>query len=191
MFEKIKGKNKNGSISSSNGYLEQLENILENIQTNIKKALELIRTGQVDEELLKESLKSSGLGLEESDAQTVIEGVFNGQAMVGSDGKEYLVPPNYASKSKLIEGDLMKLTITHNGSFVYKQIGPTDREQLIATLTKNDSTSEYYALTEDGKKWKLLNAAVTYFHGKPGDKVVIVVPKGGKSTWAAVENLIK
>lgn len=191
MFEKIKGKNKDGGLKEENGYLDQLEYILENIQTNIKKALELIRTGQVDEELLKDSLKASGVNLENRETESVVEGVFNGQSMVGSDGKEYLVPPNYASKSKLVEGDLMKLSITKNGSFIYKQIGPVDREQLIATLTKNDSTGEYYALTDDGKKWKLLNAAVTYFHGRPGDKVVIVVPKGGKSTWAAVENLIK
>jgi len=188
MFDKIKGKNKE---DLDNDYLLQLEEVLENINVNIKRALELVRTGQVDEELLIESIKSNSLGLETSDAKSVVEGVFNGTAMVGSDGKEYIIPPNYASKSKLVEGDLMKLTITANGSFVYKQIGPVDREQLIATLTKNDSTGEYYALTEDGKKWKLLNAAVTYFHGKAGDKIVIVVPKGGKSAWSAVENLIK
>ena len=34
----------------------------------------------------------------------VVEGVFDGQNMVGSDGKIYSVPPNYASKSKLVEG---------------------------------------------------------------------------------------
>lgn len=191
MFEKKKNKNNNDFFDNEYGYQQQLEEILENIQANIKTALELVKTGQIDEETLKKSIKSSSLGLEEKDAQSVVEGVFNGQAMVGSDGKEYIVPPNYASKSKLIEGDMMKLTITSNGSFVYKQIGPIAREQLVATLTKNDATGEYYALTDDGKKWKLLNAAVTYFHGHPGDKVVIVVPKGSKSTWAAVENLIK
>ncbi|MBU1164014.1 hypothetical protein KKA15_00455 [Patescibacteria group bacterium] len=188
MFDKIKGKNKD---YLDNEFLDQLEGVLENIQTNVKKALELVRTGQVDEELLKESIKSNSLGLEADNANSVVEGVFNGQIMIGSDGKEYVIPPNYASKSKLVEGDLMKLTITGNGSFVYKQIGPVDREQIIATLTKNDSTGEYYALTDDGKKWKLLNAAVTYFHGKAGDKIVVVVPKGGKSAWGAVENLIK
>jgi hypothetical protein len=32
---------------------------------------------------------------------------------------------------------------------------------------------------------------VTYFHGVPGDDVVIIVPKDGNSKWAAVENIIK
>ena len=36
------------------------------------------------------------------------------QIMIGPDGKNYPVPANYASKSKLIEGDILKLTITPN-----------------------------------------------------------------------------
>ena len=50
-----------------------------------------------------------------------LEGVFNGEKMLGSDGKEYTVPPNYASKSKLVEGDIMKLTFAPNGRFFYKK----------------------------------------------------------------------
>ena len=37
----------------------------------------------------------------------ILEGVFDGQNMVGSDGRQYIVPPNYASKSKLVEGDIL------------------------------------------------------------------------------------
>ncbi|MBU1146566.1 hypothetical protein KKD80_03410, partial [Patescibacteria group bacterium] len=40
--------------------------------------------------------------------ERIMEGVFNGQNMIGADGKEYLVPANYASKSKLVEGDILK-----------------------------------------------------------------------------------
>ena len=57
----------------------------------------------------------------------VIEGVFDGQNMVGSDGKTYPVPANYASKSKLVQGDILKLTIAEDGAFLYKQIGPIPR----------------------------------------------------------------
>ena len=52
---------------------------------------------------------------EETDG-TVVEGTFDGQIMVGSDGKQYPAPANYASKSKLVEGDVLKLTITSDGS---------------------------------------------------------------------------
>ena len=65
--------------------------------------------------------------VEDIEDGTVVQGSFDGQIMQGSDGKQYPVPANYASKSKLIEGDILKLTITSDGSFIYKQIGPADR----------------------------------------------------------------
>jgi len=118
----------------------------------------------------------------------VIEGVFDGECMVGPDGKEYSVPANYASKSKLIEGDILKLTITPNGTFIYKQIGPIERERLVGKL-KRHGENEFTVSVED-KSWRVLNASVTYFKGADGDETVILVPKNGESKWAAVENII-
>lgn len=118
----------------------------------------------------------------------VIEGVFDGECMVGPDGKEYSVPANYASKSKLVEGDILKLTITPNGTFIYKQIGPIERERLIGKL-KRHGENEFTVSVED-KSWRVLNASVTYFKGSDGDETVILVPKNGDSKWAAVENII-
>jgi len=120
----------------------------------------------------------------------VVEGVFDGRGMVGSDGKSYLVPPNYASKSKLVEGDMLKLTITPKGSFIYKQIGPIERSRLIGTLGFDQTIGEFYA-TSDNRRWNVLKASVTYFKGDPSDEVVLLVPKNAPSKWAAVENIIK
>jgi hypothetical protein len=120
----------------------------------------------------------------------VVEGVFDGQNMVGSDGKIYSVPPNYASKSKLVEGDLLKLTITGSGSFIYKQIGPIERVRIVAELGFDPTVGEYYA-THDNRRWNVLKASVTYFKGDPSDEAVVLVPKNGPSKWAAVENVIK
>lgn len=120
----------------------------------------------------------------------VVEGVFDGRGMVGSDGKSYLVPPNYASKSKLVEGDMLKLTITPKGSFIYKQIGPIERSRLIGSLGYDQTIGEFYA-TSDNRRWNVLKASVTYFKGEPGDEVVLLVPKNAPSRWAAVENVIK
>jgi len=64
----------------------------------------------------------------------VIEGVFDGQNMVGSDAKTYPVPANYASKSKLVQGDILKLTIAEDGAFLYKQIGPIPRKQIVGVF---------------------------------------------------------
>lgn len=119
--------------------------------------------------------------------ERIVEGVFNGEKMVGADGKEYLVPANYASKSKLVEGDMMKLTITNAGKFLYKQIGPIERKSLIGEIV---SDGEQYSVTVDGHTYKVLTASVTFFKGKAGDEAVILVPQDGQSEWAAVDNII-
>ncbi|MFH0814885.1 MAG: hypothetical protein V1902_02280 [Candidatus Falkowbacteria bacterium] len=121
--------------------------------------------------------------------EKVVEGVYNGCAMVGDDGRQYDVPANYASKSKLVEGDLLKLTITNSGSFIFKQIKPIGRERCIGVLEREERDMQYYA-RKDGKRWKLLTASVTYFKGVPGDEVIFLVPKFGDSQWAAVENIL-
>jgi len=115
----------------------------------------------------------------------VIEGVFDGQKMAGPDGKEYPVPANYASKSKLVEGDILKLTITDDGGFVYKQIGPVERRQIIGTLVQHDGA---YYVEANGHEYRILLASVTYFHISIGDQVTIIVPDENPSAvWAAVE----
>ncbi len=120
----------------------------------------------------------------------IIEGVFDGQNMVGPDGKLYSVPANYASKSKLVEGDLLKLTISPDGSFIYKQIGPVERDRVVGVLAHDDETDEYRVLAK-GRFYKILLASVTYFKADMGDEVVVLVPKGTASAWAAVENVMK
>jgi hypothetical protein len=105
--------------------------------------------------------------------------------MIGPDGKNYPVPANYASKSKLVEGDIMKLTITEDGKFLYKQIGPVERKTVIGTLTHHD---DKYYVEVSGREYEVLYASVTYFHLKDGAQVSVVIPaKNPDAEWAAVE----
>ena len=176
-------------------HLDLLKDILENTQNNIKKALNLLAYKNTDPGRLLDTLTetktaSEGFVINGNGKERIVEGVFNGEKMIAGDGIEYNIPANYASKSKLVEGDILKLTISKDGSFVYKQIGPVERMQLVATLAQNAATSEWYAVDQE-QRWKLLTASVTYFHGLPGDEVVIIIPKESKSKWAAVENVIK
>ena len=120
---------------------------------------------------------------------TVVEGTFDGQIMIGTDGRQYPVPANYASKSKLVEGDMLKLTITERGAFLYKQVGPIDRHHAIAVVTQ-DENGNYYVLA-DGKPFRVLLASITYFKAAPGDEVAIVTPMDPDATWAAIENVIQ
>ncbi len=119
----------------------------------------------------------------------IIEGVFNGQNMVGSDGKEYSVPANYASKSKLVEGDILKLTIQKDGSFLYKQINPVQRARIKGKLVMDELTGQYAVIADDGKKYNVLTASVTFFKGKIGDQATILIPKDRACQWAAIENI--
>jgi len=113
------------------------------------------------------------------------EGVFDGQNMVGSDGKTYPVPANYASKSKLVQGDILKLTITDDGSFLYKQIGPIPRKQVVGSLQLENG---HYFVNVGDKQYRVLLASVTYFKAKPGDQVSVNVPEADENAeWAALE----
>lgn len=121
--------------------------------------------------------------------ERIVEGAFTGNSMRGKDGKEYPVPANYASKSKIVEGDRMKLTVTRSGSFIYKQIGPIDRKRLIGELV-HDGTLDQWSVFAEGKPYKLLTASVTFHKGKSGDEAIILVSRDGNSSWGAVENII-
>jgi hypothetical protein len=120
---------------------------------------------------------------------TVIEGTFDGQIMFGSDSKQYPVPANYASKSKLVEGDMLKLTITSDGSFVYKQIGPIERRHIIGIITQDDK-GNYYIVTE-GTPYRVLLASITYFKAEPGDEVAALIPRDIPSSFAALESVLQ
>lgn len=126
--------------------------------------------------------------LEATSGSRVLEGVFDGQAMVGGDGMRYAVPENYSSKSKLVEGDILKLTIQPDGTNVFKQIGPIERRRLVGQLAVDADTMEPVVMCGEDV-YKVLAASVSYFKGIPGDEVVILVPSGDHCAWAAVERI--
>jgi hypothetical protein len=158
--------------------IKRLRSLLQDAETNLSAAKELLISLVGDDE-------GEHTTPREEVAGKVIEGVFDGQTMVGPDGKTYPVPANYASKSKLIEGDILKLTIADDGSFIYKQIGPVARRQIIGQLGQRDGT---FYVEAGGREYRVLMASVTYFKCKIGDQVSIIVPEDNREAeWAAVE----
>lgn len=123
------------------------------------------------------------------EGQKIIEGLFDGEKMIGPDGQTYVVPANYASKSRLVDGDKLKLIITPAGFFIFKQIQPIERRRLVGLLEEGED-GEFYVLADD-RRWRVLTASVSYYKGQAGDEVVILVPQEGWSKWGAVENIIK
>lgn len=158
--------------------IKRLRALIQDAETNLAAANELLISLVGDDERVSSIVREDTLG-------KIIEGVFDGQNMVGSDGKTYPVPANYASKSKLVQGDILKLTIAEDGTFLYKQIGPIPRKQIVGTLILENG---HYFVDVSGKKYRVLLASVTYFKAKPNDQVSVNVPEDdSQAEWAALE----
>jgi hypothetical protein len=158
--------------------IKRLKALIQEAETSLAAATELLISIVGDDDKVAPIARDDTLG-------KVIEGVFDGQNMVGSDGKTYPVPANYASKSKLVQGDILKLTIADDGAFLYKQIGPVPRKQIVGTLMLENG---HYFVDVSGKKFRVLLASVTYFKAKPGDQVSVNVPEDDSNAeWAALE----
>jgi hypothetical protein len=158
--------------------IKRLKTLIQEAETNLAAATELIISLVGDDENMTPISREESLG-------KVIEGVFDGQNMVGSDSKTYPVPANYASKSKLVQGDILKLTIAEDGAFLYKQIGPIPRKQVVGTLILDNG---HYFVEVGGRRLRVLLASVTYFKAKPGDQVSVNLPEDDSAAeWAALE----
>ncbi len=171
--------------------LALIAQMIDSADKNIQSAKQLLREmmgGQMPRSN-SNMVASRAADLAVTEGGKVIEGVFDGQNMIGPDGKQYPVPANYASKSKLVQGDVLKLTIADDGSFIYKQISPIDRKKMLGVLTLDDK-GDFRVLAE-GKIFRVLLASLTYFKAESGDEVTIIVPKDEETEWAAVENVIK
>lgn len=160
--------------------IKRLRSLIQEAETNLAAAKELLISIIGDDGNVVTPRSSM-----EDISGKIIEGVFDGQVMIGPDGKSYPIPANYASKSKLVEGDILKLTIADDGSFIYKQINQIPRKQVIGTVTQHDGA--YYVET-NGREYRILLASVTFFKIALGDQVTIIVPEDNPdATWAAVE----
>ena len=164
--------------------LKTLKKLIETAEVNLAGAKELLAS-LTGGEAAPASAGTAAAAVDPSGK--IVEGSFNGQQMEGPDGKQYPVPANYASKSKLVQGDQLKLIIGDDGSFIYKQIGPVERKKLIGSLGLKDGQ---YFVEAQGKEYKVLFASVTYFKAQPGDQVTMVIPQDGKAEWAAIEAVI-
>ncbi len=137
--------------------------------------------------LEEETPMPAGLHAYKHGKSKVIEGVFNGKGMIGSDKKIYPVPANYASKSKIVEGSKLKATIKADGSFQYKIIDEIDFDMMTGTLIKDGD--RFTVITQSGL-YQVIPASVTYLQAKIGDRVSIRVPQGIKATYATIDALV-
>lgn len=164
---------------------ERINKLLQNIEEDLRALKQLLGAEDVY------SQDAAFFGADDPDT-TAIEGIFDGERMVDYTGKGYQVSANYASKSKLVEGDPLKLYITADGKFYYKQLGPVPRKTVAGQLK---SEGNHYVIEgEDGVIYNVLTASVTYymslFNVRPGDRLLIMVPAEGEAHWAVIDNVL-
>ena len=169
--------------------LALIKEMLDSAESNLRSAKQMVNelTGGSNKGVYKKMAENLEPSDNNGEGDNIVEGVFDGQIMTNSEGKQYPIPANYASKSKLIPGDILKLTIKEDGGFLYKQIGPVERKRIIGTLTYEDGQ---YKVIANSKAYNVLLASVTYFKGEIGDKVTLIIPELEDSDWGAIENIL-
>ncbi|MBM2821174.1 MAG: hypothetical protein HW405_934, partial [Candidatus Berkelbacteria bacterium] len=118
-------------MEPSDKKLRELKHLLDEAEEKVAAAKRI---------LFEQVYKEQAENLDDSDpngANTIVEGIFDGEEMIDSSGKKYPIPQNYASKSKLVAGDKLKLTVVPDGTFIFKQIGPVNRKRIVGKLTES------------------------------------------------------
>ena len=175
----------------SDDKLLQIQELIDSASASLKTAHALMRdlTGVVDTDKERHAARASA----ESGSSSIsaegklVEGIFDGQNMIDGEGQGYPIPANYASKSKLVEGDSMKLTITDEGKFIYKQIAPINRKTIVGVLIQEDGQ---YKILAEGKVYRVLLASVTFYRAEVGDQITVLIPSDIEATWGAIEAVI-
>jgi len=163
-----------------------------------KKNIDLIRQAlsaaessiKLAKQLLNEveSGKDTFAGSSSSGAKNLpgIIGTFDGENMVTSSGEIFPVPANYASKSKLVVGDTLKM-VEEGGEKRFKQIEHLKRYRTNGIITKKDG--KWRAITPEGS-YKVLPAAIEYFKADVGSEVILHLPANNlKVAYAALESI--
>lgn len=167
-----------------------IKDFIESAEKSIKSAKKILKEILDENNIDLEAsidLETTGLHSYKSGNDKIIEGVFTGEEMLWSDGHKYPVPVNYASKSKLVQWDKLKLTIDGSGKMMYKQILPIERELKVWLLTKDQWR---YQVIVEWNTYNLLTAAVTHFKAEIWDSITIILPAGKPATFAAIEAVI-
>lgn len=115
---------------------------------------------------------------------TTIDGVFDGKHMITDDGVIHPVSENYASKSKLVEGDMLQMIAHTDGRRYFKQISRVARATVTAILECIDQNSGI-AAASNGTRYHILHAPLRFFRVTPGDTITLEIPVDG-GTWAAI-----
>lgn len=166
-----------------------IKDFIETAEKSIKNAKKLLNEVIKEEniDLKNHNTDLSWLTNYYDNDNKIIEWVFTWEDMLWADNNRYPVPSNYASKSKMVQWDRLKLTIDPIWRMVYKQIFPIAREIKIWLVAKEN---DKFIVISEWKTYNLLQRAVTHFKAGIWDKISIIVPSWKEATFAAIESLL-
>lgn len=170
-------------------YLQALQELINNAERSLHHAKNLMNqiAGKKPLPDLEDNTDTTSLHVYKHGKSQVIEGVFNGRDMIGVDKKTYPVPANYASKSKIVEGSKLKVTIKSDGTFQYKILTEIPFDTTTGTLIKD---GDHFVVITQGGLYQVIPASVTYLQARIGDRVSIRIPQGIKATYATIDALV-
>jgi len=159
--------------------ITKIKKIIDKIQEDIDKIYTILE--------ISDTKIDDKSGIDTRNAAQYLEGIFDGRFMKASNDEDYLVPENYASKSKLVTGDRLKLVFAPDGKYIFKQIEAVARLRKIGILSR---IGQNYKVQIEDKEYNVLKASVTYYKLRPGSKVAVALPENIETNWATIENKI-
>lgn len=175
---------------NNQAYLQALQELINSAERSLHHAKNLMNqiAGKKPNPMSEEDdMATANLHVYKHGKSQVIEGIFNGRDMIGVDKKTYPVPANYASKSKIVEGSKLKVTIKGDGSFQYKIIEEIPFEMTTGTLIKD---GDHFVIISQSGIYQVIPASVTYLQARVWDRVSIRIPQGIKATYATIDALV-
>lgn len=124
--------------------------------------------------------------------ENIIYGKLAEDGFRGDDGKTYPISANYVSKSRLLIGDTLKLTLDDRG-ISYKQIELVPRRTVIAIVQVSADSEKYYAVTISGEAYEIPFASASFYKLRNGDEVVVIIPRRKEDSggMCAIDGAIK
>lgn len=177
-------------IDQKTSYLLALQELINNAERSLHHAKNLMVQiiGKKPLPALEDETPiATGLHAYKHGKAQVIEGIFNGRDMLGTDKKIYPIPANYASKSKIVEGSKLKVTIKSDGSFQYKILEEIPHITTTGTLIRD---GDHFVIISQGGIYQVIPASVTYLQAKIGDRVSIRIPRDMKANYATIDALV-
>ena len=154
------------------------------VNNQVQAILQALESAEKNLALAKKLLDGEGV------SGPGVVGKFDGESIVTEKGQKHYVPPNYASKSRLVVGDTLRM-IGQGEKALFKQIEKKERIEVSGVLTKKDG--QWAAVAAEGSFF-VLPVSVQYFKGEIGDEVGIIIPKDYKTVkpkWAVLEQVVK